>query len=144
MQNKASFALSKIMKKFFTALLALLYISTSTGASIHVHYCMGKLAGWGMGHNEASTCGKCGMQQSEKKVNDCCKDENKFIKNNTDQKTAEVTFQMAQVMAVALPVAFFDIPAADISSVTETNHLSHAPPRDSGVAIYIRNCVFRI
>lgn len=132
------------MKKFFIAILALLYISTSTGASIHVHYCMGKLAGWGLGYNETGTCGKCGMQQSEKKANDCCKDENKFIKNNTDQKTAEATFQMAQVMAVSLPVAFFDIPTADISCVTETNHLSHAPPRDSGVAIYIRNCVFRL
>lgn len=132
------------MKKFFTAILALLYIGTSTGANIQVHYCMGKLAGWGIGHNEAATCGKCGMKQSVKKANDCCKDENKFIKNDTDQKTAEASFQMAQAMAVALPVAFFEIPAADKSSVTEENPISHAPPRDSGVAVYIRNCVFRI
>ena len=84
------------------------------------------------------------MQSSLKKTDDCCKDENKFIKNDTDQKTAEVSFKMAQVMTVALPVAFFEIFAAPISSVTEANPLSHAPPRDSGVAVYIRNCVFRI
>ena len=132
------------MKKFFTAILAFLYIGTSTGANIHVHYCMGKMAGWGIGHNEAKTCGKCGMQQSVKKVNDCCKDENKFIKNDTDQKTAEATFKMGQVIAVAMPVAFFEIPAADISSVTEQNPISHAPPPHSGVAVYIRNCVFRL
>ena len=126
------------------AIVAFLYICSSVGATVHMHYCMGRLADWGIGHNEASTCGKCGMQSSLKKTDDCCKDENKFIKNDTDQKTAEVSFKMAQVMTVALPVAFFEIFAAPISSVTEANPLSHAPPRDSGVAVYIHNCVFRI
>lgn len=132
------------VKKILVAILAFLYISTSVGATVHMHYCMGKLADWGIGHKEAKTCGKCGMQQSVKKTNDCCKDENKFVKNDTDQKTAEATFQMAQVIAVALPVAFFEMTAADISSLTEADPISHAPPQSSGVAVYIRNCVFRI
>ncbi|MBK6990321.1 MAG: hypothetical protein IPH34_00115 [Chitinophagaceae bacterium] len=37
------------MKKFITAILAVLYISTSTGAMVHMHYCMGQLADWGLG-----------------------------------------------------------------------------------------------
>lgn len=132
------------MKKLLVAILALLYISTSVGATVHMHYCMGKLADWGPGHNKSKTCGKCGMEISEKKDNGCCKDERKFIKNDTDQKTTEAAIQMTQVMAVALPVSFFEIPSADIPTVTEENPISHAPPRSSGVAVYIRNCVFLI
>ena len=132
------------MKKLLVAIIAFLYISTSVGATVHMHYCMGKLADWGIGHKESKTCGKCGMEKSIKKSNGCCKDEKKFVKNNSDQKAAESAFQIAQSIAVALPVSFIEIPAVDISSVTEENPSSHAPPRNSGIAVYIRNCVFRI
>lgn len=132
------------MKKLLIAIFALLYISTSTGATLHIHYCMGKLADWGLGHNNSKTCGECGMEKSEEKDNGCCKDEYKFIKNDTDQKTAEVGLQMLQVLAVALPVSFIEIPSNDFHSATEENPISHAPPRINAVAVYIRNCVFLI
>ena len=67
------------MKKFVTAILAVLYLGTSTGATVHMHYCMGKLADWGLGHNKSKTCGNCGMEKSEEKDNGCCKDEHKFV-----------------------------------------------------------------
>lgn len=132
------------MKKILVTILALLYISTSTGATLYMHYCMGKLADWGLGHNKSNTCGKCGMEKSDEKDNGCCKDEHKFIKNDTDQKTTEVNLQMMQVPAVVLPVSFFEIPSNDFPSVTEENPISHAPPRSSSVAVYISNCVFLI
>jgi hypothetical protein len=132
------------MKKLFVAIVALLYISTSTGATLHMHYCMGKLADWGLGNNKSNTCGKCGMEKSEEKDSGCCKDEHKFIKNDTDQKTTEVGLQMLQVLAVALPVSFIEIPTNDFPSETEENPISHAPPRSSGAALHIRNCVFLI
>ena len=47
------------MKKFITAILAVLYLGTSSGATIHMHYCMGKLADWGLGHKNSKTCGQC-------------------------------------------------------------------------------------
>jgi hypothetical protein len=132
------------MKKIIVAILALVYISTSVGATVNVHYCMGKLAGWGFGHEESNTCGKCGMEKSVKKDTGCCKDENKFLKNDNDQKTAESAFQIFQSIAVAIPVSFYEIPSAGIPSVTEENPISHAPPQRNGIAVYIRNCVFRI
>ena len=132
------------MKKLIIAILALFYISTSTGATLHMHYCMGKLADWGLGHNNSKTCGECGMEKSEEKDNGCCKDEYKFIKNDTDQKTAEVGQQMLQMLAVALPVSVTEIPSNDFHSVTEENPISHAPPRSCSIAVYIRNCVFLI
>ena len=57
------------MKKFVAVILALVYIGTSTGANIHMHYCMGKLADWGLGDNKSKTCSKCGMEKSDEKDN---------------------------------------------------------------------------
>lgn len=132
------------MKKVFVAIFALLYISTSVGATVQMHYCMGKLADWGIGHNQSKTCGKCGMEKTVENDNGCCKDEHKFIKNNADQKTADAGFQILQAFAIALPVSFIEIPSNDFPSVTEENPISHAPPQPNSIAVYIRNCVFRI
>lgn len=132
------------MKRFVAAILAVLYISTSSGATIHMHYCMGKLADWGLGNNKSKTCGNCGMEKSDEKDNGCCKDEHKFVKNETDQKAAEAGFQMMQSVSIALPVSFFEIQDNNIPSVTEENPISHAPPRSSGVAVYLLNRSFLI
>lgn len=131
------------MKKVSIAILAILYISTSVGATVNMHYCMGKLANWGFGEIKSKTCGKCGMKKSDQD-NGCCKDEQKFIKNDTDQKTAKTDFQITQAPGVYIPVSFFEMPAVDISAITEENPVSNAPPRYSKVAVYIRNCVFLI
>lgn len=142
--NCYNFDLELIMKKLLAVILALVYMSTSTGATIHMHYCMGKLADWGLGHNKSKTCGKCGMEKSDEKDNGCCKDEHKFVKNDSDQKIAEAGFQMMQLVSTAIPVSFFEIPDNNIPSVTEANPISHAPPRSSSVAVYILNRSFLI
>ena len=132
------------MKKILAVILAVIYLGTSTGATVHMHYCMGKLADWGLGHNKSKTCGECGMEKSEEKDNGCCKDEHKFVKNDGDQKIAEAGFQMMQLASVALPVSFVEIPDNNIPSVTEENPISHAPPRSTGVAVYILHRSFLI
>ena len=132
------------MKKLFVTILTILYISTSTGATFHIHYCMGKFADWGMGHNLSKTCGKCGMEKSPKINNGCCKDENKIVKITTDQKVSQNSFQLAQLIAVSAPVSFIEMTLYDFSSITEENPISHAPPGSSSIAVYARNCVFLI
>ncbi len=132
------------MIKLITVIFAVLYLGTSTGATVHMHYCMGELADWGLGHNKSKTCSNCGMEKSDEKDNGCCKDEHKFVKNDTDQKTAQVSFDLMQIVATALPVSFIEIPAANFTKVKEENPFSHAPPRSNGVAVYIRNCTFLI
>jgi hypothetical protein len=132
------------MKKFLVAILALLYISTSTGAIVHLHYCMGQLADSGLGHHKSKTCDQCGMEKSGNKKNDCCKDQSKYFKSHTDQEATVSAFQIMHVVAVALPVSFFEMTSVDISTIPEENPISHAPPKGNGVAVYIRNCVFRI
>lgn len=125
------------MKKFITAILAVLYLGTSSGATIHLHYCMGKMASWGLTQEKSKTCPKCGMDKTESSDNGCCKDEHKFLKDDSSQKLTESNLQMLQLFSVAIPTTFTELPAIDFPSVTEENPTSHAPPRTHGVAIYI-------
>lgn len=132
------------VKKFITAIIAILYLATSSGATIHLHYCMGKLADWGVSHNQSDTCFKCGMEKSKKADKSCCRDEHKFIKNTSAQKPVENQIQLLQLLSVSLPVSFVELPAFVISSVAESNPVSHAPPRTPSVAIYILKRSFLI
>lgn len=125
------------MKKFITAILAVLYLGTSSGATIHIHYCMGELAGWSFSLSKSNTCPRCGMEKSQKSDKGCCKDEPKSLKDNSAQKLAENDLQLMQSFSVALTASFEELPALIITSVTESNPVSHAPPRTPGVAIYI-------
>ena len=128
------------MKRALTAILAVLYLSTSLGTTVHLHYCMGKLVDWDLQQTKNIKCSNCGMDRSENNQNGCCKDEYKKIKNDNDQKLSEVAFNLLHVTISALQ---FELPVIKISSITEANPVSNAPPR-SHVAIHIRNCVFLI
>src|SRR5450755_4151392 len=81
------------MKKVLATILVFIYLSTSMGATIHLHYCMGKLASWGLIDHESKNCAACGMvkktstsSQCMSAKMDCCKDEHKQIKTDKDQK----------------------------------------------------------
>lgn len=132
------------MKRFAAAILAVLYISTSAGATVHMHYCMGKLAEWSLRQKESKTCGNCGMKTSEAKEKGCCKDEHKFLKTDTDQKATDTGLQLLQLVATDLPTAFIESPAFKFTSISEDNPVSNAPPRSNGVAVYILNRTFLI
>jgi len=129
------------MKKIIVTILAIAYLGTSTGAMVNMHYCMGKLANWGLGNDGSRTCGKCGMEKQNK---GCCKDESKFVKSQTDQQTTVSVFHLLQIVTVSLPVSCFELPSFDIFTISKENPISHAPPQGSDVAVYIRNCVFLI
>ncbi len=109
-----------------------------------MHYCMGELADWAIGHNDSETCGKCGMDKTEGTTNDCCKDESRIVKHDAHQKAGETAFQFLQALALALPPQLITFQADYFPAVTEENPMSHAPPEPSHVAVYIRNCTFLI
>ena len=132
------------MKKVFVVIFALIYMTTSVGASFHMHYCMGEFADWGWGHNNSKTCNSCGMKISDEKYAGCCGDKYQFLKNDTDQKTTETIFQLAQSIAVTLPVSRVSIDLIDLPSLTVINPIDHGLPRSSPVAFYILNRNFLI
>lgn len=132
------------MKKIIVAILALLYITTSTGATIHMHYCMGELADWGIGRNDSKTCGKCGMDKSDEKDNGCCKDEQKEIKLKTDhQKAGLIGF----INSLAVPAIFTPVPDFNFQpflQITESFSTCHAPPDIDDIKLHVLHCVFLI
>ena len=114
------------------------------GATIHMHYCMGKIANWSLDFNTSKICGKCGMEKSDKKDNGCCKDEDKYVINHTDQKTAEAGFQPVQLLSAVLPVSFIEIPSVKFQLLAEENFIINSPPRSNSTAVYLLNRSFRI
>ena len=127
------------MKKILVSIFAVFYLASSVGATVHLHYCMDKFINWSL-LKGGEKCNKCGME----KDGGCCKDENKFVKNNIDQKLAESSIQLIQVAAVAMPVTFVCTSDYYFTSIVQENLLGHAPLRNSGVGIYILNSVFRL
>ena len=127
------------MKKILVSIFAVFYLVSSVGATVHLHYCMDKFINWSL-LKGGEKCNKCGME----KDGSCCKDENKFVKNNIDQKLAESSIQLIRMAAVAMPPAFVCTSDHYFTSIIQENLLSLAPPRNSGVGIYILNSVFRL
>ncbi len=132
------------MKKIFIAIIAFLYITATTGATVHLHYCMGKQADWNLIKNKSKTCNKCGMKKSTTEDNGCCKDEIKFIKDNSAQKITEAGFNITEFFIVALPPSFIEIAHVDFQLTTNTLLPTHSPLLIKSVAIYILNCTYLI
>jgi hypothetical protein len=134
------------MKRFLVSILAVLYLATASGATVHLHYCMGKFvnASFVGEHGEDHECSKCGMTTKQKKG--CCKDEHKVIKTDPSQQTVKVSFHLSD--------GFYFIPASCFHSCNqavsdtrnnETLIACHAPPsqwRSCPIYIQVRN--FRI
>ena len=129
------------MKKFLLTILAFVYITSSTGASFHMHYCMGKLTDCGLTKNTSKTCSNCGMEETG---NGCCRHEVKFVKNVTDQKTTESAFQFIQLIYIAPHLIFDEALTNNFPDIILVSSINHPPPLNSGIAFYIRNCVFLI
>lgn len=126
------------MKKVFALIVAIVYLGSTVGATIHLHYCMDKLVNWTL-KNEGSKCKNCGME----KDGGCCKDEKKFVKNSIDQ-SATGAIQLLQAPAIDTHFSFINIADSYPFSHIDEHQINHAPPLKTGPDIFVRNCVFRI
>jgi hypothetical protein len=132
------------MKKFVVVILALLYITTSTGATLNMHYCMGELADWDLGHNTSKNCESCGMEKGNENDNGCCKDEKKLIKNDTDQKFTKSSFFLFRFLSPAKLTDFTTMSLIGVNLIQEQSPVSNAPPRCKALPLYKRNRTFLI
>ena len=132
------------MKKILVAILAVMYMGVSTGATLHLHYCMGQLVGWDLGHKESDDCGKCGMKKQLSQSKGCCKDEHKQIKLDNDQKAVESAIQLMHTSGAVLLPAYGVLPESHPVAAAIVQPVGHSPPRSSSVAIFVLHRVFRI
>ena len=77
------------MKKVFLAILTLFYIIASLGFTLTKQYCTGSVADLGLGLCMSKICGKCNREHINNKGKNCCRNENRFVKNDKDQNIPE-------------------------------------------------------
>ena len=134
------------MKKFLVFIFAVLYIGSSTGATIHLHYCMGKLVNMSLDSESTKKCPKCpSKEKSASCSKDCCKDLHKTVKLEKDQKLADMGLKLIEGASCI------------VSSLYSSNHMSptvlvmpyahpyiKGPPARSVVQPYILYGNFRV
>lgn len=131
------------MKKLFVAILAVLYLGVSSGATLHMHYCMGKLLGVSLVEKQSNKCGKCGMEKTAAPLSKCCKDEHKLVKLGDDHMVSAFV-QLLQAPAIALPAPVYPVTAPETIITPVLHAYSHGPPYLGEIPLFIRHCVFRI
>jgi hypothetical protein len=133
------------MKRFLAFIVLLVYSVTTIGATVQLHYCMDKLAGWSLTWTEfqSKKCSNCGMEKSENSDKGCCRDESKLLKIQDDQKANYLSFEILK-LSVSAPVIIDHNAVYSLPKINELLPQSNAPPRSSDADICILNCVFRI
>jgi hypothetical protein len=126
-----------LMKKVTAILLFLLYGAASSGATLHFHYCMGKLQSVGVITESKDRCDNCGMTAGD---NACCKDVHKTIKAQKDYQHAAIGFILPATVAPAhvYPVITKETPAIQYAQA----RFAHGPPGTVPLFVQFRN--FRI
>lgn len=126
------------MKKLAIVILAFLYLGTTSGATVNIHYCMGKFVEWGFGHSTTEKCDSCGMFKTLDKKN-CCHDENKLIKLDGDHKSAEIFFSFLQLSSPAFFHSYNLLVTDNIFSLVAEYPVINAPPQKQTEDIFIMN-----
>jgi len=138
------------MKRIFAFLLAFIYLSTSMGASIHLHYCMGKLVGWGFVNHEGKNCAYCGMPKNSGHAgllmakNGCCTDKHQELKTDSDQKLTPGELEWLKPLQHVSAFYTWISPEYPAFFVLTKKPLTHAPPVPGGQPVFLCNCNFRI
>lgn len=134
------------MKKLFVLILSILYLGSSVGATINLHFCMNKLVSWGISHVEhggSSTCDFCGMMKDGETDNGCCKDEQRQVKLDIAHNVVQ-TFQLDHLISPAVIPVYFELQVANLSLPSQESPISYAPVRSWDKNLYKRICVYRI
>ncbi|PYF74957.1 HYC_CC_PP family protein [Pedobacter nutrimenti] len=131
------------MKRTLLTILAIFYLGTSSGMTVHFHYCMGKLVEWSLSQPDQSICGFC---KTPKKTSgkSCCKDDYKQAKIDKAQKTAASVYQFKQIACLDLNTNLRNAEYVALPIQTGKAALSNAPPLTGDIPIFIRNCNYRI
>ena len=130
------------MRKFIATILAILYLLTSTGATIHVHYCMGKLKSIGFWHSNSKkdACPTCVMANKK----GCCEDNHQIVKidEQYDVPRSTIAFYKYFLQIPYYNSINFHLEIVPSSGITYRS--TNSPPGINTISLYIVNCVYRI
>lgn len=129
------------LKKLLYIVTVLLYLATTSGVKVNLHYCMGSYQSFDLYSNHSDECGKCGM--SLESPNGCCKNELKIVKLQVDQSTSFIGYSINHIEAPSVISSGFTL-VSPIASQNLYTPVNYVPPDPSGPVLYVRNRVFRI
>lgn len=128
------------MKKYIVILLMLVYGLPSTGASIYLHYCCGKLDDVSFTVKHAEGC----MEEAAAEDEDCCNSVAIDLKLDTDQQPLLKWMPQMNEAALAPAAIPYWQAALPAFAALQSNRATGPPLALKGVPVYIKNCVFRI
>jgi hypothetical protein len=128
------------VKKLAACILAVLYLVTSTGATIHTHYCMGKLRSAGLWSTGKDACATCGMEKKK----GCCEDRHTTLKIDKQHNVPVVVLSLDND-AAHLPLSYSTNSQPELLFFTRARYsLVNSPPGKAFIPLYISNSIFRI
>ena len=130
------------MKKFLVTILAILYLGTSSGVVVQLHYCMDKFVGYDFHADSHDACTKCGMKKAKK--GHCCKDVSKVIKIQDANQLVKSNIKFLQSPIATTNYVAYSYYQTVIPSNTTKYLVISQPYYRGSVPIYLRNRVFRI
>jgi len=133
------------MKRVVVGILAILYLATSIGITLHYHYCMGELVSWELRDETRLRCSKCGMLLKPGSAsNQCCKDEYKHFKIDNHQNSSKNIAKSSEVKLVNASINSEQSSVWLIPFPTVKPLPAKLKQRSSHHSLNVMNCTFRI
>jgi len=132
------------MKRVLFTILAFFYLGVSSGATVHLHYCMGELVKWNLTALDKGNCEFCGMTKNASKKNSCCKDDYKQAKIDQSKKVSQLVYEFKPLTVVFQYTLKNDVYQTTLSAQKTNTVFGNAPPEKECIPIFIRNCTYRI
>lgn len=128
------------MKKVILVFLTLLYGVMSSGITLNLHYCMGRLTNveWG----SVSTCASCGQK---KMASHCCTDKTQYVKLTVDQNVNDVSaVKLMPAVTELFPMLFCDFISLGTENTGWISAVFDSPLEQTGVPLFVHHCTYLI
>jgi hypothetical protein len=123
------------MKKLLVTILALVYLTSTIGASVRLDCCLEKLVSVTLGTTTHED-----LWSQEK----ACKDDHKQLRLGHEQKRNDAKIRVAKFVPSSINTHFPEYSFHAVSTLTETYPVNNAPPQQAKVPLFILHSVHRI
>lgn len=128
------------MRKLVVILLILFYGVSSSGMTLYIHYCCGKIDSIDLAPIKKNDCD----MGHKKPMKNCCEDKGISFKISTDQKSENSTELLAKNFQVEKTVFETRLTTIRLPGLINTGFTDSSPPYNLSSPLYILNCIFLI
>ena len=124
------------MKQFLVTILALVYLTSTVGATLRLDCCL---------ENLVKARLVTGTQDAHwSKENKDCKDDHKQAKFGHEQKRNDNHLRVAKIFPATTTTGFPEYAIHAVDTLTDSYPVNNAPLRQASIPLFILNCVHRI